>query len=355
MADEVGVLRVAPERDTGLWGVSNDGTHPRPIDLLQLVGPGMHSFHLPLGSGAVPLVADTLETLRWSRTIGAFGGESVWRRLISLRVAVIGCGRTGSIAVGNLARLGVRHLVLVDPDVVDMHNLGEMQDVGVAALGHHKADVLATHLRQTFGQVGVTATGFASTLAAGEAMEAAKTCDVVMSCSDNDAARLTTAIMATMYHQVMIDIGSGVFFDAPGRANEPRGADANMGTPRDRTMGADVRVIVPGDGCVLCRGGLSNFAGAVEDICLHGAHLDPARAVTTARAGSLHSLNQIAAGLATRMLEDLVAERLPGSRWAHLEFDDRGNLSTRYPHVATIAAAPDCLLCARAGVGDDAL
>jgi hypothetical protein len=67
----------------------------------------------------------------------------------------------------------------------------------------------------------------------------------------------------------------------------------------------------------------------------------------------LHSLNQIAAGLATRLLEDLVAERLPGSRWVHLEFDGRGNVLTRYPFVPSTAARPDCLLCAKAGLGDD--
>jgi hypothetical protein len=70
------------------------------------------------------------------------------------------------------------------------------------------------------------------------------------------------------------------------------------------------------------------------------------------RAGSLRSLNSTAAGFAIQLFEDLVAERVTGSVWAHLEFDSAGRLNVSYPgHTESTA----CALCAKAGQGDAGL
>ena len=45
-------------------------------------------------------------------------GQETVRRLQSLRVAVIGCGGTGSAVSVLLARAGIGRLLLVDPDIV---------------------------------------------------------------------------------------------------------------------------------------------------------------------------------------------------------------------------------------------
>jgi len=51
----------------------------------------------------------------FDRNIRAFGGD-VQRTLGSLRVAVVGCGGTGSAVAEQLVRLGVRRFPLLDPE-----------------------------------------------------------------------------------------------------------------------------------------------------------------------------------------------------------------------------------------------
>jgi hypothetical protein len=70
------------------------------------------------------------------------------------------------------------------------------------------------------------------------------------------------------------------------------------------------------------------------------------------RAGSLRSLNQLAASVALRLWEDFVAERVPESTWVHLEFDPAGRLDVAYRPAPP---PTPCRLCGLIGLGDDGL
>ena len=165
-------------------------------------------------------------------------------------VALIGCGRTGSLVAVSLARLGVDRLVLIDPDIVEPHNLGEMEAVSDADVGCLKAEAVARHLHALHPQTSSSA--LVASITDPATLAAARSCAVLVCCADNDAARLATAVLATLYHKVLLDISTGVFHAA---------------SAAQRRMGADVRLILPGDGCLLCRGSLVDYAGAVEALC----------------------------------------------------------------------------------------
>ena len=61
---------------------------------------------------------------RYSRQIRFSGiGLSGQQRVLDTRVAVVGCGSLGSFQAGALLRAGVRRLVLVDRDYVELNNL----------------------------------------------------------------------------------------------------------------------------------------------------------------------------------------------------------------------------------------
>jgi tRNA A37 threonylcarbamoyladenosine dehydratase len=304
-----------------VWGAIHTPEGIEPLQRLSLVGAGMHEISIAdRGLYSADWEADMSdwERERWSRTIGALGGEDIWQRLVQLRIALIGCGRTGSLVAVTLARLGVRELSLIDPDVVEEHNLGEMDAVTEADLGLPKAEAVAVHL-QTIATSATEFIPIPSLVTADSALAACKEADVLFCCADNDAARLATAILATLYHKVLVDIGTGIHFTT---------SDTQIRNPqttiRNRIMGADIRRILPGDGCLLCRGNLANYAQAVEDLCNHrppgGRHGE----WNQHRAGSLRSVNQLAAGLGVQMLQDLVAERIQQSVWARLEFDQAG-------------------------------
>ncbi len=346
------VLGRGPARGR-LWGAVRTPQGIEPLDRLDLVGPGM--FRLPTEDAQAragdrdPRAAVEPPADRWSRTVGALGGEAVWRRLAGLHIAVVGCGRSGSVAAAALARLGVRRLTLVDPDAVEEHNLGEMDVVTGADLGRPKAEALAAGLSPGRGPGLPPVAAVVASVAHPAGLAAARGCDVLFCCVDGDAARLACGLVAALHHRVLVDLGTGVHFA------EDAGAEAGPG-PVPRLMGADVRLIVPGDGCLLCRGGLAGYAAALDELTdVPRPWAAPRADWRGHRAGSLAALNQMAVALGVRMLQDLVAGRLGGSAWARLEFDGRGRLAVDYPGTGgTPPGARPCALCARAGRGDDA-
>jgi hypothetical protein len=338
---------------------------PHPLDHLALVGAGMRDLpcHQPGArqphealhrnwrrTKGPPLMPD-----HWRRTIGALGGEGVWRRLVGLRIGIVGCGRTGSLVAAQLAQLGVRDLLLIDADCLEPHNLGEMP--GVRQVGAPKVAAVANYLRQTLAAPGHIVP-LARSIREKEAITAAKTRDVLVCAVDNDAGRLIATFVAAFHHKVLIDIGTGVFRrsaaaqppSAPDRLEDVPLQVRGPHPPYDRAMGADVRVILPGDGCLRCRGGLTDYDNAMRELCGVPPRDDPTPGVDRERAGSLLSLNAMAAAVAVQMLQDLVADRLHASTWAHLDYTQTGQLSVRYPAAWDGDGA--CALCERAGIGD---
>jgi hypothetical protein len=71
---------------------------------------------------SVPLARMDTTTQRTVQVLG----EATFATMRQLRVAVVGCSGTGSVVVEQLARLGVGHLMLVDPDVVEYKNLNRI-------------------------------------------------------------------------------------------------------------------------------------------------------------------------------------------------------------------------------------
>ncbi|MGH8477259.1 MAG: ThiF family adenylyltransferase [Methylococcales bacterium] len=266
---------------------------------------------------------------RWSRTRGALGGDGVWQRWIDCPMAIIGTGRSGSLLAEALSRSGVRRLTLIDPDIIEPHNLAEMSLVIESDVGKPKSRAIAERLRSmNSGWSEIDAR--VCDLTDQSARQAIAAHPLIWQCVDNGAARIAGGMLAAAYHRVLIDIATGVHMDS------------------QRRMGADLRLILPGEGCILCFGGVHNRREALETL-LSGtpqAHAD----WTAQRAGSLRSLNLIAVGFALRLAEDLVAERVTGSTWLHLEFDEHGSANLEYPSVSP---STDCLLCQRAGSGDE--
>ncbi len=107
-----------------------------------------------------------------------------------------------------------------------------------------------------------------------------------------------------------------------------------------------MRLILPGDRCLLCWVGVANPATAMERLRSGPGPRGPWHAE---RAGSPRSLNSVAAHLGLRMIEDLVAGRLSRSAWVCVEWDEAG--IPRLEHRSPVRR-PDCPLCARYGLGD---
>jgi hypothetical protein len=254
-----------------------------------------------------------------------------------LHYGVVGVGRSGSVLAQALtAGWGVERLSLIDPDVIQEHNLGEMAGVTEANRGAAKATALASGLR--FPELSrPTITTVVSSITHLPALSAAQACDVLFGCLDHDAARLALAALAVLFCKPYVDIATGIH-----------------GTAGRRRMGADVRLLIPGERCLLCLGGLADPAGTRR--VLASADGEQAfyaeRDWRQERAGSLRSLNQLAAALALRLWEDFITERVTGSTWIHAEFDQVGRMNVAYPPLTPTSP---CSLCMLLGLGEEGL
>lgn len=265
----------------------------------------------------------------WSRTIGALG-ERDHQQLTALHPCIVGCGRTGSLMATALARLGIRQLTLIDPDLMEPHNLGEMDAVTLDDLGKPKVEAVAQHLRTHFA---CEVNPLVDSILSFSMLAKVKRTDVVVCCVDNPAARLASAFLATLYLKPLLDIGTGIFFQG-----------------QMRTMGADIRLVLPGR-CLLCLGGVADLAQARSEL-QRPLPAHPPLFWRLQRAGSLRSLNMLAVGFALRLLEDCIGGRVQESRWLRLQFDDAGMPTLEQPQAP---ANPRCTLCALAGQGDEGI
>jgi hypothetical protein len=290
-----------------------------PLAMLSLPGPGM--VRLPLTAGSMSnRPADTVGDLadgRYSRLAGALGPEvlSGWQRSV---FAVVGAGRTGSLVVHTLARSGAS-VVLMDPDRVEAHNL--CGDLLPQHEGLHKADAVARFVRPLL-RSGAFADPRSLDIGDRAAGLLLIGCDALISCVDDDRARLWAAAWCAALLLPHLDIGVAARLQGD--------------------VGADLRLIVPGRGCLACVGGFARPQRLPLDAAADA--LEPAAGFLQQRAGSLRTWAQVASHAGLRLLELMHAGRLPGTVFRRMQEDAIGTL--RLIDSATAGAA-DCPLCGR--------
>jgi molybdopterin/thiamine biosynthesis adenylyltransferase len=182
----------------------------------------------------------------WDRNVRAFGAE-MQHALGELRVTVVGCGGTGSAVTEQLTRLGVRHLHLIDPDILSESNLTRVYGSATGDAGRPKADVLARHVRRIAQGASVTVS--AGMLTTQDVARQAATADVIFGCTDDNAGRLVLSRLAAFYLIPVFDCGVLISSAAGGRVT---GIDGR------------VTVMTPGQGCLVCRDRIDLRRAAAE-------------------------------------------------------------------------------------------
>ena len=336
-ASHVAVMQVGRRLQQGharAW-LRISANHWKSVGTLNLPGPGMPSIRLLVDNTASLWRQATnhnrvsLDTDRWSRTIGALGLE-VWKRVAGLRVGFVGLGRVGSLLLRDRVRFGVGSVVLVDPDHVEHHNLGE-GCFDPAEVGQFKVHAWENRLALTYPDAEVIAVPHSVTDA--RAIEGLKGCDLIFSSPDHPGARLAAGAIAAAYARPLLDVGTLIHRSA------------------QSVMGLDVRLITP-ERCLLCFGGVR---GESEGRALLASPDRERNAMVgrhwrAERPGSLYSLNQLAASVGARIYEDFVAGRLRESVWCHLEFASTGRIEISYPAPPTAISTP--CACRLSGWGD---
>lgn len=172
----------------------------------------------------------------YDRNVRAFG-QAIQQTLGDLKIGIVGCGGTGSAAAEQLVRLGIRKLVMVDPDYLSESNVTRVYGSSAIDVGLPKVKVLAKHLSAI--SPGLECDTVQSMLTLEHTARRLVGCDVVFGCTDDNAGRLVLSRIATYLLTPVIDCG--VLLSSDGN---------------DQLIGIDGRVTVlsPGQACLICRG-----------------------------------------------------------------------------------------------------
>lgn len=246
---------------------------------------------------------------RSTRLLGAVG----LAQLRAARVAVIGCGGAGLLAVEYLARLGVGHLFLVDPDVVDETNLPRLTGARrldalawlrrnsrpgwLRDLGDRWATPkvrLARRVARRASSV-TTVTTIQADVTEPEVAHALTGCDFIVLAADTADARHLVNAVVQQYLVPAVQVGVKATVDQTEALTEAF---------------ATARPLSPGHGCLWCQGLVTSATLAAQlqpqerRAAAHYGTGDAAPAVIT--------LNAVAVGVATSYVMLALAGRLEG-------------------------------------------
>ena len=122
------------------------------------------------------------------RTYDTWGAEA--QSLISrLHVGVVGLGSVGSVVTEALARVGVPVVTLVDPDVVEEHNLDRLLNATQDDVGRPKVDLARAAFASHATTASPTVHAISESIHTVDAYRAILDCDIVFSCVDRPVAR----------------------------------------------------------------------------------------------------------------------------------------------------------------------
>lgn len=274
---------------------------------------------LPLGFGGTAPAIDE----RFDRSVRALGVAGQ-RLLGRLRVGIVGLGGTGSVVAEQLAYLGVRDFVLLDPDSIELSNTNRV--IGSAGrVGTPKVESAAALIRQANPDAAVTPVrGVVHVAREGETLLA---CDVIFSCTDTHGSRAVINQIAYQYLIPAFDVG--IRIDAPGGAVTSINGRAQM--------------LAPGLPCLLCQGLLDPEEVRRDLMSEEQRRRDPYIVGEPEPQPAVISLNSTVASLAVTMaLGALTPLPLPARHQLYLA--DRGVV-----RQATGRPLDDCIVCSRSG------
>lgn len=236
-----GTLIASPRADGFIFtGTLQHETHgTSSIDRIWIVG---DRWRLTPRFGPAAALPDAM----FDRNVRAFG-SAIQIILGDLQIAIVGSGGTGSAVAEQLVRLGVRHLVLVDSDLLSESNLTRVYGSTARDVGRPKVDVLREHLMTIAPDLDCTTMrGMVTLKPVARALAAS---DLVFGCTDDNAGRLVLSRLSTYFLTPVIDMGVLLSSDGAGLLT---GIDGRVTT------------LTPGAACLVCRNRVDMRRAAAE-------------------------------------------------------------------------------------------
>lgn len=215
-------------------------------------------------------------------------GDSTTSRLRQLAIGVVGCSGTGSFVIEMLARLGVRKLVLVDPDRVEYRNLNRIVGTTAAdaATSRSKVEAIGEHVARIGLDTRVEIVP--RELASVEAVRALAGCDVLFGCMDSHDGRRTLNRLASFYVLPYFDCGVGLAADGTGNIDDVTAAAHYVQPGRSTLLARRVISQKRADAEAMARRDPEQYRALHAEKYIEGAQVDsPAVISVNALAASL--------------------------------------------------------------------
>jgi molybdopterin/thiamine biosynthesis adenylyltransferase len=261
----------------------------------------------------------------FDRQVRAFG-EAGQRVIGSLTVAIIGLGGTGSVAAQQLAHLGVRRFILIDPDRVESTNLNRIVGATDGDIDRPKVEVAADHIATITPEASVRCVhdDVTRTPAAEELISA----DFLFSCTDSHGSRAVIQQIAYQYLIPCIDVGS-LLTAADGQVTGIHGR---------------VQALAPGLPCFTCSGLIDAEEVRRDMMNEEERRLDPYIQGAREPAPAVISINSTVTSLALTMFMAITVG-IP-SEGRYVLYNARG------PSLRPVTASrnPACYICSPSGV-----
>lgn len=260
----------------------------------------------------------------FDRQVRAFGAAGQ-RRLGKLCVGIIGLGGTGSIVAQQIAHLGIRRFLLIDPDILEVTNLNRVVGATPADVGSTKVAAAARYIKN-FNSEATVETVVGDVVHDVVAQKLAQV-DLILCCTDSHGSRAVVQQVAYQHLIPCIDVGSTIIQ----RDGEVAGIYGR------------VQLLSPTLPCLWCSE-LLDAAEVRRDMMNESERrLDPYIVGSREPAPSVISLNGTVVSLAVSMILGIIAEAPLDA--THLIY------SGIAPSLRSVSgtAKPDCFICSKNG------
>jgi molybdopterin-synthase adenylyltransferase len=258
---------------------------------------------------------------RQVRMLGLAGQKT----LQSLRIGVVGLGGTGSIVAQQLAHLGIRDFLLIDPDTVEESNLNRLVGSTRRDVGKAKTEVAARVI--TAIQPSAAITDVRGSVLLNATAKLLLGTDLFFCCTDSHGSRAVLNQLAYQYYLPGFDIGVQVTAVAG----------------RVKSVSGRVQMMSPSLSCLLC-GSILDPEFVRRDLMTEfERQADPYIAGAHEPQPSVISLNSTVASFAVTMLLAAAVGFPLDARYQIYRAD------TGVVRSVINAADPECVVCSPSG------
>lgn len=217
-----------------------DGTR-RILGSYRIIGQSIKRFY------SSPKTAENA-LINHDRQVRMFG--TAGQKLLGLsKVAVVGLGGVGSLVTEYLARLGVGHLVLIDPDKIEHTNLSRVVGATELDVGSNllKTQIAVRHAREANDCA--TLDSIPEDVSKNSIGQILRDCDFIFLAADSMRARLLVNALTHQYLIPAVQMGAKIRTNSSGSIEEAMSV---------------VRHLRPGKGCLWCNGLIDTTQLAIE-------------------------------------------------------------------------------------------